>query len=140
MLEEFLFQIKLFFHGRISIFSLIVIGIGLFLIIRGLVDLVKYLKHKKSYFPIEGVVSGYHHTRDGVNGLMATYIVDGVSYTYISSYYSIFMGFKYSVGKKIKLMYNLENPKEAIMLNDRGFIWCWVMGLFWLVMGLFVFR
>lgn len=129
--------------GKNTIFSLIFIVIGFALIVWGIINIVTRSKKKKAYTLTEGKVIDYAVNRsdDGsyTYGIIAEYIVDGISYTINPTSYSNLTRAKHPLGSQVKVRYNPENPADAIFDKDGSSIGVLIGGIIFFIVGIIMF-
>ena len=129
--------------GKNTIFSLIFIVIGFALIVWGIINIISRSKKKKTYTLTEGKVIDYAVSRsdDGsyTYGIIAEYMVDGISYTINPTSYSGTTRAKHPIGSIVKVRYNPENPFDAIFDKDGGSVLMLIVGIVFFIAGIIMF-
>lgn len=107
---------------KILIILSFIIGVGLFL--EGITSTIRYNEKTKNYESVVGYYKEYErHERNSVRGrryidyLIYEYQVDAVTYTVKTDYGS---GVIPEVGTAKEILYNPENPAEAVITGTNG--------------------
>lgn len=122
---------------------LLLIGIGLLLLVGGVISQLNHHKKKTSgeFKEILGTIVDYKREMDrdsdGVSYSyypIIEYFVDGQTYRYTSNHGG---GSRRGIGKQKKIMYNINNPSDAINSKDSTGAILAVIGLIIIVAGVY---
>ena len=122
------------------IFGIIAILIGIGLGVYSYFSIKSYNEKDKLYKEIEAVVVDYNYQYDDENNtelraIIVEYLVDGRTYRKESTSYSSIVR---SIGDKVYVKYNPNNPSDAIWKNDSSNIFIPIVGGLFVVVGIFI--
>ena len=120
--------------------KILLYGLPIFCIIAGLYNIIKYYikKFTGNYQEVKGTIVDYKlrsHNSSTTYSSIIEYEVNGYLYRYVENSSS---NIKKRLGKKIKLLYNINNPVDSISLELSTSLIFIFVGLFFLVMIIFL--
>lgn len=120
---------------QVFLFGLVFAIIGVGLLVFSIFTIKSYNEKNKTYVETNSVVIDYARNDEGLVAIIVEYTVDDETYTKQSNAYS---NTPKSIGTKVKIKYNPNNPSEAIWVNDSTNIILPLMGGIFTLVGIIV--
>jgi uncharacterized protein YxeA len=111
---------------------MMLVGLGLFIF--SIYRIIDYKEKNKTYIETEATVIEYAERDDDQQAIIVQYEVDGKSYTHTADSSS---NHPKSIGSKVKIKYNPENPEQMIWSKDISNILLPAVGLLFTVAGIY---
>ena len=115
--------------------GLVLVIAGISLLFFAISSIKTYNEKNKTYVETTSKVVDYKYNDDGLQAIVVEYVVNGQSYQKVSNSYS---NMPKSIGTKVSIKYNPNNPKDAIWKSDSTNIILPIFGVVFVLVGVIV--